>query len=109
MQTIRSLSRHHRNAGEFEGWLVRITERTDPMMAWLGVLFALLVGFQLAVRVKPPMGRALDVAGWLIWAVFVVDFAVKLLLAPSKTLFVRRHWLQLLGLLLPTLRLFSFL
>jgi voltage-gated potassium channel len=92
----------------FEIWLQRAAERTDPFMAWLGVLFALLVGFQLVAQVRPPMGRALDAAGWLIWSVFVLDFGVKLLLAPDRPVFLRRHWLQLLGLLLPTLRLLSF-
>lgn len=28
----------------FEGWLETATERADPFMAWLGVVFALLVG-----------------------------------------------------------------
>lgn len=93
----------------FEAWLSGMTERTDPVMAWLGVLFALLVGFQLAVDVRPPVGVALDAAGWLIWAVFLVDFLAKLTLAPHKALFLRRHWIQVLGLVLPTLRLLSFL
>jgi len=44
-----------------------------------------------------------------IWAVFVADFALKLWLAPRKLRFLRSHWLQLLGLLAPTLRLLSFL
>lgn len=94
---------------EFEDTVARWVERTDPVMAWLGVLFALLVGFQLAVSVRPPADRALDIAGWVIWAIFVVDFAAKLVLAPTKGRFLRRHWLQALALILPTLRLFSFL
>ena len=98
-----------RTEHEFEDWLRRLSDRTDPFMAWLGVVFALLVGFQLVAQVRPPMGRALDVAGWLIWAVFVADFVVKLVVAPAKGRFLRRHWVQLIGLLLPTLRLFSFL
>jgi voltage-gated potassium channel len=105
-------ARQVRRRGDTEGfdaWLAAAAERTDPVMAWLGVLFALLVGFQLVAHVRPPVGRALDLAGWLIWAVFVADFAVKLFLAPDRRRFLRRHWLQLLGLLLPTLRLLSFL
>lgn len=101
--------RRRGDADGFDGWLAAVAERTDPVMAWLGVIFALLVGFQLVAQVQPPVSRALDVAGWLIWAVFLLDFVVKLALAPKRLRFLRRHWLQLLGLLLPTLRLFSFL
>jgi hypothetical protein len=36
-----------RGAGDhdFDAWLGRLNQRTDPAMPWLGVLFALLVGF----------------------------------------------------------------
>jgi voltage-gated potassium channel len=106
--TMRQPSRR-RSEPDFDAWLTTLTERTDPVMAWLGVLFALLVGFQLTVHVRPPVGRALDITGWVIWAVFVVDFGIKFVLAPAKGRFLRRHWLQAVCLLLPTLRLFSFL
>ncbi|MGN6523370.1 MAG: hypothetical protein ACTHMZ_09280 [Actinomycetes bacterium] len=78
-------------------------------MAWLGVVFALLVGFQLVAQVKPVTGTVLNGIGWAIWGVFVLDFVAKLWLAPDRSVFLRRHWFQVLGLLLPTLRLFSFL
>ena len=103
------IQRRDRSDADYEMWLARLVERTDPLMAWLGVLFALLLGFQLAVEVQPSVGRALDAAVWIIWAIFVVDFGAKLALAPAKGRFLRRHWFQLLGLLLPTLRLLSFL
>jgi voltage-gated potassium channel len=86
---------------DFENWLQRVNQRTEPFMAWLGVVFALLVGFPLVARLRPPMGRALDIAGWLIWAFFVADFLIKLALAPAKGRFLRRHWLQVLGLCCP--------
>ncbi|MDP8971274.1 MAG: hypothetical protein M3N52_12430 [Actinomycetota bacterium] len=101
--------RRGRSEADYETWLARLVERTDPLMAWLGLLFALLLGFQLAVAVQPSVGRALDAAVWIIWAIFVVDFGAKLVLAPAKGRFLRRHWFQVLGLLLPTLRLLSFL
>lgn len=41
-----------------------------------------------------------------VWAIFVVDFAGRFLLAPVKTAFLRRNWLTLLALLLPALRIF---
>lgn len=39
----------------------------------------------------------------------MLDFTAKLWLAPRKARFLRTHWISLLGLLVPTLRIFSFL
>ena len=93
----------------FERWLKDVTERADPFMAWLGIVFALLVGFELAAEVSPGTARALQLAGWAIWIVFALEYAAKLWLAPNRLRFVRRHWLQLAALLVPTLRVFRFL
>lgn len=73
------------------------------------VVFALLVGFELAVRLSPAASLALSVAGWVIWALFLAEFVAKLALAPRRGRFMRKHWLQTLGLLVPTLRVLSFL
>ena len=78
-------------------------------MAWLGVLFALLVGFELAVSLNEPASFALSVAGWTIWSVFVLEFVAKLALAPRRGRFLRRHWVQAVALLVPTLRVLGFL
>ncbi|MDQ3669060.1 MAG: ion transporter [Actinomycetota bacterium] len=93
----------------FDVWVERITERADPFMAWLGIVFALLVGYELAVELRGPVARALEIAGWAIWAVFLLEFAAKVSLAPRKLRFLRRHWLQLLMLALPALRVLRFL
>ncbi|HEX5598882.1 MAG TPA: hypothetical protein VFX61_23120 [Micromonosporaceae bacterium] len=104
----RASSRRFLGDGDFRSRLARFVERIDPFMAWLGVAFALLVGFQLTVRVRHSLSLWLDITTWLIWAVFVVDYFIKLWLAPAKGQFVRRHWLEALGLVLPALRVFSF-
>lgn len=41
---------------------------------------------------------------WITWALFVVDYLVRLLLAESRRLFVVRHWLDLIVIALPLLR-----
>lgn len=94
---------------ELEERLRRLRERTDPFLTWLGLVFAVLVAAQFSVPATSTSGRVLTVVSWVIWAVFAVDFAVQLWLAPRKRTFLRRNWLSLLGLLLPTLRFFSFL
>lgn len=92
----------------FEEWLRNVTERLDPVMAWLGVVFALLVGYEVAVETSRQTSRVLEAAGWLIWALFLVEVSAKLWIAPRKLRFVRRHWFQIAALLLPTLRLLRF-
>ena len=101
--------RWERTESGFDDWAAATTERADPFMAWLGVLFALLVGYDVAVDVNPPASTVLALAGWAIWAVFALEFAVRIWLAPRRFHYLRRHWWQPLLLLLPFLRVLSFL
>jgi voltage-gated potassium channel len=89
--------------------LEELLERADPVMAWLGVLFALLVLYELAVPLGPTTSLVLEVAGWLIWAVFAAELGAHLWLAEEPARYLRRHWLQVLALLVPTLRMLRFL
>ncbi|MBW3592743.1 MAG: ion transporter [Actinobacteria bacterium] len=98
-----------RSESEFEVWLEEVTERADPFMSWLGLVFALLVGYELAVELAPRVAAVVTVAGWAIWGVFFLEFVAKLWVAPNRTRFVRRHWLQALMLVVPTLRILRFL
>ena len=100
--------RRCRDPDEFEGWLRSALERTDPFMAWLGVVFALLVGFELAVETSAATSRVLGIAGWAIWAVFLAEFLAQLYVAPARGRFLRTHWAQVLGLAVPTLRVLRF-
>lgn len=45
-----------------------------------------------------------DVLGALIWVVFILDFAVKLVLAPKKAAYLKNNWLTAISLLIPALR-----
>jgi voltage-gated potassium channel len=93
----------------YERWLAVQTERWDPLMAWLGIVFALLAVFQLAdPGLSGSWNRVLDVTTWVIWVVFVVDFVAKLVAAPSALRFLRVHWLAAIMLLVPTLRVLRF-
>jgi voltage-gated potassium channel len=85
--------------------LAELTERADPVLAFLGVAFALLVAFDLAnPGLSDPWRERLAVAGLVLWGVFVVDFVVRMAVAPSAWGFVKGHWLALVMLLIPTLR-----
>jgi voltage-gated potassium channel len=52
-----------------------------------------------------PTSALLAVFGTAIWAVFILDFTLKLALAPAKARFLRRNWLAALALIVPALRL----
>lgn len=78
-------------------------------MAWLGVLFALLVGFEIAADPRPPWSRIVEWVSWAIWGIFALEFAIQLWLAPDRRLFLRRHWWQPPMIVIPTLRVFRFL
>jgi hypothetical protein len=69
------------------------------MMA-LGVVWRALLFVELTGRLTPGLGAL----GTAIWAAFLVDFALRLLLAPRKLAFLRRNWLLAISLAVPALR-----
>lgn len=97
-----------RRAGDeagYERWLAHVSERLDPFMAFLGIVFALLAVFELAdPGLSDSWSTVLSVGSLGIWGVFLADFAVKLVAAPSAPRYLRRHWLSVAMLLVPTLR-----
>ena len=87
--------------GERETLLEHVHAAVDGVMvmlsiAWIGLLVAELVGGGLP--------RSLEVAVWVIWAIFALDFAVEFVIAPRKVRYLRTHWLTVLSLALPAFR-----
>lgn len=80
--------------------------RLHPVMAWLAGLFVLVVVGENVVRGQSPFAAIFTVTGWVIWVVFVIDFVLRLVIAPSTGAFLRRNWWQILFLALPFLALF---
>ena len=78
-----------------EGWLE--TPILVLAFAWLVLMVLELI------RGESPLFFFL---GTIIWVVFILDFAVKLVLAPDKVAYVKRNWLTAIALLIPALRLF---
>ncbi len=77
---------------------------TGPMVVlafiWLGLLVLdLTVG----------LNRFLTTLTYIIWALFVLDFLLELLIAPHKGTYLRTHWLTAISLVLPTFRVFALL
>src|SRR4028119_2150687 len=71
-----------------------------PMMV-LSFVWLVLVIVELAWGTS----RALEVFGTTIWIVFILEFAVRLTLAPAKGAFLRRNWLTVVALVVPAFRL----
>jgi voltage-gated potassium channel len=63
--------------------------------AWLGLLVLELT------RGLTPLLAALST---VIWIVFILDFGLRLTLAPDRGTYLRRNWLGVLSLLVPALR-----
>lgn len=75
----------------------RLTEK--PMIGlsfgWLGLL---ILDFTVG------LGPFLNGVSYAIWALFILDFVLRLLVAPHKLGYLKRNWLTVISLLLPALR-----
>lgn len=78
--------------------LARVLE--IPMLLLSGVWTVLLI-LEFTRGLSPRLQTLND----LIWAAFVMQFAVEFLAAPSKRLYLRRRWLTAISLALPAARL----
>jgi voltage-gated potassium channel len=72
----------------------------------LAIVFLALLVIQYTVNLSPEWARRVDVAQFAIWGIFVINFVIRLALAPSKLEFLRHNWLTALATLLPALRAF---
>lgn len=70
-----------------------------PMLVLAFVWLALFV-----VEVLHGGSPVFDWLGWTIWAAFLLEFVLGLLVAPRKLAFLRSNWLKAIALLLPALR-----
>lgn len=87
-----------------EAWADELLDRLTPFMSALSIVFLLVVLGEQFAAPGSPMDHALTVGGWSLWAVFVAEFVVRLVVAPDRGRFLRRNWWQVLFLVLPFLR-----
>lgn len=75
----------------------RVTETPLVVLSlvWLGLLIA-----ELTIGLAPP----LELAVYVIWALFIADFALEIVIAPSRTAYLRRNWLTAISLIVPAFR-----
>ncbi|TDB79196.1 hypothetical protein [Micromonospora sp. KC721] len=91
-------------SGRDEARLQGLARRLDKPMGLLGILFLLLVLGQVITH-DEPLATVLTVAGWVLWVVFVAEFALRAWLARHCAReFWKRNWWQLIFLAVPFLR-----
>lgn len=78
-----------------EDWL------ETPMLVLAFVWLALLI-----VELLWGESPWFEIIGTTIWVIFLLDFAVELVLAPHRVAYLKRNWLTAFSLLIPALRLF---
>ncbi len=81
--------------------LAQVHELLDGTMVVLSIVWIVLLVAELVGGGLPP---SLDLAVWFVWAVFVLDFALEFTIAPRKTSYLTTHWLTVVSLVLPALR-----
>lgn len=85
---------------ERSGILQQLEDWLDVPMLLLSFVWLALFVIELVWGLNP----LLEVLSLTIWIVFILEFGIKLLLAPRKAIYLRTHWLTALSLLLPALR-----
>ncbi len=80
---------------QLEDWLER------PLIVLGFVWLALLV-----VELTGALPAWAEIVATAIWVVFILDFLLRLTLAPEKGVYLRRSWLTAISLVVPALRIF---
>jgi len=89
---------------EREQALERFERAVELPMLVLAVAMVPLLVLPLLLDLPPAVEGAFVAADWFIWAAFAVEYLVRLYLTPQRLRFVRRHWPDLLIIVLPFLR-----
>lgn len=79
----------------------RVVRALEAPMLVLSAVWTVLLVLEFTRGLSPWLQTASDV----IWAAFVVQFAVEFVAAPSKRLYLRKRWITAVSLALPALRL----
>ncbi len=87
-----------------ERWrlLLTIEKLLNGPMVFLGFVWLVLLVIELVWGLMKP----LEYLSITIWIIFIIDFLVKLFLAPVKGTFLKKNWLTAVSLVIPALRVF---
>jgi voltage-gated potassium channel len=82
----------------------RFGRAVDGPMTVLALIWLPVLVVPLVVHLAPTAADAFNAVDYTVWALFVVEYIVKLVLAPSRSGFVRTHLLDLVIIAVPFLR-----
>lgn len=85
--------------------LATVEKMLEGPMVFLGFVWLVL----LIVELIWGLPKILQYLSVTIWVVFILDFLLKLILAPNKVKFLKVNWLTAISLIIPALRLFRLL
>ncbi|MBD0289577.1 MAG: ion transporter [Flavisolibacter sp.] len=71
-------------------------------MIFLGFVWLVL----LVIELIWGLPKVLEYLSLTIWVLFIIDFVLKLILAPDKLVFFKKNWLTAISLVIPALRIF---
>lgn len=102
MNRIRSLLRQTKE--ERKVLARELDEQLDPIMTALGVVFLLLFLAEGNVPEASVIAKVYDWAVIVIWATFVLEFVLRLVIEPNTKDFLKNNWWQIPLLVIPVLR-----
>jgi len=82
--------------------LVSIEKLLEGPMIFLGFVWLLLLVAEFIWGLSKP----LEYTSIVIWVIFIIDFLIKVILAPEKIAFFKKNWLTAISLVIPALRVF---
>jgi len=82
--------------------LARLEDWLETPMLVLGFMWLALLLIEFIWGLNP----LLETIGYVIWGVFILDFALKYILAPHKLTYLKGNWLTAIALVVPALRVF---
>lgn len=82
--------------------LSRLEHWLETPMIGLGFIWLAL----LIVELRWGLNPFLEILGTLIWAIFILDFIVRLVIVPHKFSYLKSNWLTVIALIVPAFRIF---
>ena len=97
-------NRQTRNTARREELLQRFEHFTEFPLIILAFLMIPLILGPFLWDLQPRTERAFLLADYLIWGVFLVDLVVKTAISPRRGAYLKRHWLDVLVVVVPFFR-----
>ena len=95
---------HSPDTAQREALLHRIERLTElPLLILAFAMIPLLVG-PLLWELSPSEESVFLTLDWFIWAIFAIDLAIKLVVAPHRLAYLKGHWLEVLVVAIPFFR-----